>query len=158
MTRKKTGVYKECEKIDCSNLFYVKPSHLSFRKYCSYYCAASCKTGWHHSEESKKKIKESNLSNNTRGIPKKLFGHTVPKYRLYRNTVSHRLWREAILKRDDFTCQKQDCEYCNNELGVELHVHHIIKVIDRPDLVFDLNNGIIYCSDYHLKGGLHKKQ
>jgi hypothetical protein len=74
-----------------------------------------------------------------------------------RKTTMWKIWRDAVFLRDNFTCQNKNCPYCNNEIGVELHPHHIKPFALYPKLRFDVNNGITYCKDYHLKSNLHKK-
>jgi nitrate/TMAO reductase-like tetraheme cytochrome c subunit len=54
-------------------------------------------------------------------------------------------WRKDVLKRDDNTCQL--C-HCNNST---MHVHHIRKWIDYPELRTDVNNGITLCEKCHYK-------
>ena len=58
-------------------------------------------------------------------------------------------WREQVLKRDKYTCQK-----CENKVEI-LHVHHIKDVINYPNLIFDVNNGLTLCSKCHAK--IHSK-
>ena len=56
-------------------------------------------------------------------------------------------WRNAVLKRDNFTCQR--CGTTSN-----LQAHHIIRWKDtscEKHLRFDINNGITLCKDCHLK-------
>ncbi len=68
-----------------------------------------------------------------------------------------KIWRELVFLRDNFICQNSNCSYCKNKRGgIELHPHHIKPTKLFPELVFDINNGITYCKDFHIKGGLHK--
>ncbi len=68
-----------------------------------------------------------------------------------------KIWRELIFNRDNFTCQNPNCKYCGNKRGgIELHPHHIKPIVLFPELVFRIDNGITYCKDFHLKGGLHR--
>lgn len=83
-------------------------------------------------------------------------GGVTPLNKLLRVSSMWKIWREAVFLRDNFTCQNKDCEFCNNEIGVMLHPHHIKQVSLFPELVFNINNGITYCADYHLKSGMHK--
>ena len=39
--------------------------------------------------------------------------------------------------------------------GSYLHPHHKKMLSKYPNLVFDIDNGISYCRDFHLKSGLH---
>lgn len=67
------------------------------------------------------------------------------KLLLYKNS-EYRQWRRNILKRDKYKCQ-----ICYKTfLSRNLHAHHIIKKAKRPDLIFDLNNGITLCKEHHF--------
>ena len=57
-------------------------------------------------------------------------------------------WREAIYKRDDYTCQD-----CNNR--GELQAHHIKPFAEYVHLRLDINNGQTLCIGCH--GKLHGK-
>ncbi|RLI46445.1 hypothetical protein DRO61_09215 [Candidatus Bathyarchaeota archaeon] len=54
-------------------------------------------------------------------------------------------FRNAVLKRDNFTCQM-----CNRKgKGIWLNVHHIIKWSSASSLRYDVDNGISLCRDCH---------
>lgn len=77
--------------------------------------------------------------------------------KLLRHSSKWRIWRELVFLRDNFTCQNPNCPYCNNKIGVFLHPHHIKPLALYPELVFDVNNGITYCAEFHLNSKeLHK--
>ncbi len=77
--------------------------------------------------------------------------------RKLRNSSKWKIWRELIFLKDNFTCQNFNCSYCNNKIGVILHPHHIKPLALYPELVFDINNGITYCAEFHLNSKeLHK--
>ena len=94
-----------------------------------------------------------------------LQGINVEDWNGYKSELNHRLinsskwkiWREAVFLRDNFTCQNKDCEFCKNKIGVLLQAHHIKQRKNNPELIFNVNNGITYCAEFHLKSGLHKK-
>ncbi len=75
---------------------------------------------------------------------------------LLRSRSAWKIWRELVFLRDNFTCQNQNCEFCNNKIGVMLHPHHIKPLALFPELAFRVDNGITYCAEYHIKSGLHK--
>ena len=83
-------------------------------------------------------------------------GGITPKNKLLRTQVGWSKWRNQVFKRDNYTCQNINCDCCNNKLGGTLHPHHIKHVATNPELIYDVNNGITYCENYHLKSGLHK--
>lgn len=63
-------------------------------------------------------------------------------------------WSKLILIRDNHTCQDcglphQDYFSIPPKLRPSLEAHHIIKAIDNPSLIFDLDNGITLCIVCH---------
>ena len=83
-------------------------------------------------------------------------GGITPLNKLLRSKSMMKIWRELIFIRDNFTCQNPNCSFCNNKIGVFLHPHHIKLLSKFPELAFDVNNGITYCAEFHLKSGLHR--
>jgi len=65
-------------------------------------------------------------------------------------------WRDAVFKRDKSICQNPNCTFCGNKKGVPIDPHHIKPMSIYPELEFDVDNGITYCKEFHLKSGLHK--
>ena len=51
-------------------------------------------------------------------------------------------WRRAVLKRDDYTCQR-----CGATEG--LHAHHVKPWEEFPELAFDVDNGLTLCTRCH---------
>lgn len=142
-------------------------------------------SGWNHSEESKKKISENqkrayaegrkkkvrmigrdnpfyNKKHNEETL-KKISGENSPRWKggitkvnkKLRSSFAWKKWRNKVFERDNYVCQKEDCHYCKNKKGVELHPHHKKYLCIHPELAFDLNNGITYCKKYHQE--LHKE-
>lgn len=60
-----------------------------------------------------------------------------------RNTREYREWREAVLKRDDWTCQQ-----CNTEPKT-LVAHHLKAYKDYPALRTVVSNGQTLCEGCH---------
>lgn len=61
-----------------------------------------------------------------------------------RNSYAYRKWREKVLKRDGYTCQK--CGATD-----KLHVHHKKSFALFPANRLDINNGITLCEVCHGK-------
>lgn len=110
------------------------------------------------SEETKRKISEGNrgkkhtlevrlrLSEMKKGEKSNLWkGGITPINRAIRSSLEYRLWREAIFKRDSWTCV-----WCYQKGGY-LQADHIKRFSDYPELRFDLNNGRTLCIDCHKK-------
>ena len=84
-------------------------------------------------------------------------GGVTPLNKIMRESSKMKIWRELVFLRDNFTCQNPNCKFCNNKVGVLLHPHHIQPMALFQELMFDVNNGITYCAEFHLKSGLHKQ-
>lgn len=76
-------------------------------------------------------------------------GGVTPINRAIRNGTGIREWRNIVLKRDLFTCQR-----CGDNKP-PLHVHHIIPFSENHELRVDPNNGITLCKNCHRY--MHKK-
>lgn len=72
-------------------------------------------------------------------------GGLSPVNKLIRRSLEFRLWREAVFKRDDYTCQ-----LCDKRGGI-LHPDHIKPFAYYPELRFELSNGRTLCRDCHMK-------
>lgn len=69
---------------------------------------------------------------------------------LLRASTEYRIWREAVMSRDAFTCQKcGDKAHKGRGSRVDLHAHHIKPFADFPDLRFVVSNGLTVCRDCH---------
>jgi len=110
----------------------------------------------HHSEETKKRIGEGNknkiISEETRKKMSEIMkgkksyfwkGGISPINKIIRKGLKFRLWREAIFKKDNYTCWI--CE----KRGFELHPHHLKKFSDYPELRFKIRNGLTLCKFCH---------
>jgi len=66
------------------------------------------------------------------------------KYNGSRFTPEFRAWAGAVKFRDGMRCVS-----CGSKSHIE--AHHIIPVSIRPDLIFDLSNGVSLCKSCHIK-------
>jgi len=80
------------------------------------------------------------------------------QFKKIRASSEYKEWRLLVIKRDNYTCQNENCKFCKNKRGGKLQAHHIKHFSEFPDLIFDINNGITYCKRFHLKSGLHKRK
>jgi 5-methylcytosine-specific restriction endonuclease McrA len=102
---------------------------------------------WSHkgrvlSEDHRRKLSESKKgerNHNWQG------GITDVNYTL-RNNIDYRLWREAVFKRDGFTCKQ-----CGDDRGRNLNAHHIKPFSLFPELRFAIDNGVTLCVTCHRK-------
>jgi 5-methylcytosine-specific restriction endonuclease McrA len=67
-----------------------------------------------------------------------------------RNSNQWKLIRQAVLRRDHYTCQK-----CGKNGGY-LEVHHKESWASRPDLRFVMSNLITYCLKCHQQTDSYK--
>lgn len=118
--------------------------------------------GKNHSKESKlkmsksrkgKKFSEQHRRSLSLSRKKYLFdmGKTSRKWKeQIRRSIDYKLWREAVFKRDDFTCQKCNARNGNGK-EVYLEAHHIKSFIKYPKLRYEVTNGLTLCKDCHKK-------
>ena len=63
----------------------------------------------------------------------------------------------SVLKRDNYTCQKCGRKNGKGEL-VLFHVHHIASYGEKPELRYDISNGITFCRECHWEEHRGKKK
>lgn len=71
-------------------------------------------------------------------------GGITPENERLRSSKEYIHWRNALYKRDHYTCQ---C--CGDSSGHNLNGHHILGFSDYPELRFDIKNGITLCESCH---------
>jgi len=59
-----------------------------------------------------------------------------------RRSPGYYQWRKQVLKRDLRTCR--DCGTTTN-----INAHHLKSILEYPELVFDVYNGLTLCQDCH---------
>lgn len=101
------------------------------------------RNGYRHPIATLKKLSAANRGENN---PRWRGGITPTRERI-RHSLEYRLWREAVFKRDDFTCKMPGCGI----RGGRLNANHIKKFADFPELRFDVRNGIALCEPCHKK-------
>lgn len=101
--------------------------------------------GKYPSIESRKKMADSHRGekgSNWQG------GITTENHKI-RDSLEIKLWREAVFKRDDWTCQKTGVK------GDQIQAHHIQNFSNFPSLRFAIDNGMTLSKQSHKK--FHKK-
>ena len=122
---------------------------------------SSWNKGKHHSEKTKKKIRDW-LKNNLTEAQKKGLDRTgcVPwnfkgnkdwENQKIRHSKEHKQWALEVYKKDKYHCKscKKHCE----RNGIV--AHHIKSFSQYPELRFEVNNGITLCRKCHIL--LHRK-
>lgn len=100
------------------------------------------RTGISLSEEHKKKISDANKGSKSyrwKG------GITGWQHKL-RTSREYRIWREAVFKRDNYTCI-----WCGDNRGGNLEADHIKPFAYFPELRFAIDNGRTLCKPCHQK-------
>jgi len=72
-------------------------------------------------------------------------GGITPEHRAQRMSLPYRQWREAVFKRDNYTCQA-----CGVR-GGRLEADHELPFALYPDLRFEVLNGRTFCVPCHKK-------
>lgn len=72
-------------------------------------------------------------------------GGITPANRLVRTSSEYKTWREAVFKRDKYTCTQCAATH------VVLNADHIKPFSKFPELRFDLSNGRTLCEPCHRK-------
>jgi len=91
--------------------------------------------------KARKKMSESNKGEKA----PRWKGGISKEYIRIRMGIEWRLWRESVFARDSWTCQK-----CN-QIGGDIHPHHIKSFAKYPELRFAIDNGITFCKKCHRK-------
>lgn len=73
-------------------------------------------------------------------------GGVNPINKSIRHSLEYRLWREAIFKRDNYTCI-----WGGKAHGSKLQADHIKRFSDYPELRFAIDNGRTLCVECHRK-------
>lgn len=70
-------------------------------------------------------------------------GGITPERNKIRNCIEYGLWKNSVLARDNWTCQKTKVR------GGILRCHHIQNFSQYPELRFAIDNGIVLSKDSH---------
>lgn len=79
-------------------------------------------------------------------------GGVTPKHAKIRHSIEYKEWRDAVFKRDDYTCQKCD------KRGIYLEAHHKKSFSKHPKLRYEIDNGISYCKLCHAAIDKHRRR
>lgn len=102
------------------------------------------------SEEQKEKIRKTHKKLGIKGPGLKGDKHPcwkggiTPELKRIRRSVEYKLWREAVFKRDNYTCI-----WCGDNKGGNLNADHIKPFAYFPELRFAIDNGRTLCIDCH---------
>lgn len=100
----------------------------------------------HHSLNTKQKMKISSsgiLASNWKG-------GISPLNKILRRSLKYRTWREAVFKRDNYTCVLCGARNGNGKY-IELHPDHIKPFSRFPELRYEISNGRTLCIECHKK-------
>jgi hypothetical protein len=95
-------------------------------------------------EEHRRKLSESQKDNVKKGVHHLWRGGIYPKNLALRKSLEYKLWREAVFKRDLFSCV-----FCGNKKSGNLEADHIKPFSLYPELRFAIDNGRTLCKECH---------
>ena len=136
--------------LNCSNSFYP---YLDGQKFCQRECYFQYAVGEnHHRFGGQLSSSHKKSLSNARKNKEKFSGENHWNWRggitsenmRIRNSFQYRDWRNFVFKRDDYNCQICDVR------GGRLNAHHIEKFSEHDDKIFEKDNGITLCTDYHM--------
>lgn len=121
------------------------------------------KTGFKHTEETKKRIGNSLVGKMSKEKNPQWKGGITPINKAIRTSREYKLWREAVFKRDNYTCIWCGKKFIKGITGdVIIQADHIKPFSDYPELRFAIDNGRTLCFECHKKtdtyGGIHTKR
>lgn len=131
-----------CEQ--CKKVFNKTPWAIKRRK--RHFCSKECSNLGSH--KFRKGIRPKNLDSLLGINHWNWKGGVTPKNRLIRGTQEYKLWREAVFKRDNWTCI-----WCGirSKKGTQVYLQadHIKPFAQYPELRFAIDNGRTLCLDCH---------
>jgi len=143
ITRKKISESRKGIVFSDTHIENLKKSHLGKSNYPKGYKPAKLVHNKPHTEETKKKLaqytgeKASGWRGGTTLINKKL-----------KSSKEYRLWRNAVLERDNYTCT-----WCGknkiNDPSTIINTDHIKPFAQFPELRFAIDNGRVLCRRCH---------
>jgi predicted restriction endonuclease len=68
-----------------------------------------------------------------------------PTLKKRRESPAETKFKRAVRIRDDYRCQFSGCDVQSKRIDV----HHVAKRSQRPDLRFEVSNGICLCREHH---------
>lgn len=124
-------------------------------------------TGQHHSEETRKKMKEKwigrkhvltaegkkSFSEKTRGKNNWNWKDGISRDTHSLQRPEYKEWRTSVFKRDNWKCRIADVN-CEGQL----QAHHILRWADFPELRYEVNNGIALCLAHHPRKRAEEKR
>jgi len=150
-SKKQLAICKTCNKNFMDYPYNMKRSK---NRFCSRKCCWKSMKGkdtWNKglkgvtktSMETRKKMSNSHKKRVLLGLHNFWRGGVTNKNKKIRRSLEYKLWREAVFKRDNWTCQSCRKTYC------ELHPHHIKSFSKYPEFRFIVDNGITLCVTCH---------
>lgn len=165
-------VYRNC--LTCGKEFIITGPGRAKRIKTAKFCRPQCRYDFGLSEETKNRIRNSELGEKNPFYGRKHTKETIEKIkekralqvgenhpnwkggitpikRKLRNSLDYEEWRKSVFERDNYTCQG-----CGT-IGEYLHADHIKSFSDNPELRFEVSNGRTLCVPCHYKITFNKE-
>jgi hypothetical protein len=94
------------------------------------YCGIVCKHADHQGEGHYRWIKDRNK--------------IVGRHNRLMHDPDTKIWRRKVFMRDNFCCKMK-----NSKCGGRIEAHHIHRWHDKPELRYEVSNGITLCHEHH---------
>lgn len=105
----------------------------------------SNRVGKKHSAETRLKIAAITMARTPRGAEHYAYRHgAFQRDQSLRRTPEYIAWRAAVFKRDSYICRD-----CGDDRGGNLRAHHDKPIAERPDLAYNVDNGVTLCHPCH---------
>jgi len=109
------------------------------------YKIAQSRSWWRPTIETRTKMKMAQLRRVAEGRHNNYKGGIEKENDRARKSMEYKVWRDAVFKRDDYTCQSCGAKGCYVEAD------HVMPFCDFPDLRYEVLNGRTLCKPCHAK-------
>lgn len=145
VSERRTSVPVKCAK--CSKVFMVQPHR--FKGGRGKFCSVACRASGMFTSEVRKKLSAKRKGRPNPAVAGKKChfwkGGITPESKKERMSLKTRMWREAVYKRDNYTCV-----LCGKR-GGRLNADHILPFSQFPAYRHVLENGRTLCVACHKK-------
>jgi hypothetical protein len=147
------GITYALLKCDCGNLFNAQLGNIVSGGTKSCGCHRAKRMVEFNKTEQKRKDVSLFMKARRGSFTANWKGGITPRIKILRTSDSYKKLRADVFERDNWTCQE-----CGVKGTNDLEVHHIKKVADYPDLMFDMQNCFVLCHKCHMETNNYGKK